>query len=54
MLDLLGECVEKRKALLENQYNGEINKLKAIVHEIDDSAFISLQDVSDIIRKINN
>ena len=29
MLDLLGECVEKRKALLENQYNGEINKLKA-------------------------
>ena len=32
----------------------QINKLKAIVHEIDDSAFISLQDVSDIIRKINN
>ena len=29
MLDLLGDCVEKRKALLENQYNGEINKLKA-------------------------
>lgn len=29
MLDLLSECVEKRKALLENQYNGEINKLKA-------------------------
>lgn len=29
MLDLLGECVEKRKAILENQYNGEINKLKA-------------------------
>lgn len=29
MLDLLGECVEKRKALLESQYNGEINKLKA-------------------------
>lgn len=29
MLDLLGECAEKRKALLENQYNGEINKLKA-------------------------
>ena len=32
----------------------QINKLKAIVHEMDDSAFISLQDVSDIIRKINN
>jgi TP901 family phage tail tape measure protein len=29
MLDLLGECAEKRKALLENQYNGEINQLKA-------------------------
>lgn len=29
MLDLLGECAEKRKAILENQYNGEINKLKA-------------------------
>ncbi len=28
MLDLLGESVEKRRALLENQYNGEINKLK--------------------------
>lgn len=29
----------------------QINKLKQIVHEIDKSAFISLQDVSDIIRK---
>ncbi len=29
----------------------QINKLKQIVHEIDDSAFISLQDVSDIIKK---
>lgn len=29
MLDLLGECNEKKKAMLENQYNGEINKLKA-------------------------
>ena len=29
MLDLLGECAEKRKAILENQYNGEINNLKA-------------------------
>lgn len=28
MIDLLGECVEKRKAMLENQYKGEINKLK--------------------------
>ncbi len=32
----------------------QINKLKSIVHEIDDSAFISLQDVSDIIRKVND
>ena len=29
----------------------QINKLKKIVLEIDDQAFISLQDVSDIIRK---
>lgn len=29
----------------------QINKLKQIVHEIDSSAFISLQDVSDIISK---
>lgn len=29
MIELLGESVEKRRALLENQYNGEINKLKA-------------------------
>ena len=29
----------------------QINKLKQIVRSIDDSAFISLQDVSDIIKK---
>ncbi len=29
----------------------EINRLKKIVYEIDKSAFISLQDVSDIIKK---
>lgn len=29
----------------------QINKLRAMVHTIDPSAFISLQDVSDIIRK---
>lgn len=29
----------------------QINKLKRIVHEIDKAAFISLQEVSDIIRK---
>lgn len=28
MLDLLGESVEKRRAMLEAQYNGEINKLR--------------------------
>lgn len=31
--------------------NFQINKLKKIVQSIDSSAFISLQDVSDIIRK---
>lgn len=29
----------------------QINKLKRIVHDIDEAAFISLQDVSDIITK---
>lgn len=29
----------------------QINRLKQIVHEIDETAFISLQDVSDIIKK---
>lgn len=29
----------------------QINKLKTVVHQIDGAAFISLQDVSDIIRK---
>ena len=31
----------------------QINKLKQIVHETDENAFISLQDVSDIIRRKN-
>ena len=29
----------------------QINKLKVLVYEIDKNAFISLQDVSDIIKK---
>ena len=29
----------------------QINRLKQVVHSIDDKAFISLQDVSDIIKK---
>ena len=29
----------------------QINKLKDIVHNIDETAFISLQDVSDIIKR---
>ena len=29
----------------------QINKLKTIVHQVDPSAFISLQDVSDVIKK---
>ena len=31
----------------------QINKLKQIVHSIDEKAFIALQDVSDIIKKQN-
>ena len=33
--------------------NFQINKLKKLVQSIDPSAFISLQDVSDIIKKNN-
>jgi uncharacterized membrane-anchored protein YitT (DUF2179 family) len=29
----------------------QINKLKTIVHQVDRSAFISLQDVSDVIKQ---
>lgn len=29
----------------------QINKLKNLVHDIDESAFISLQEVADIIKK---
>ena len=29
----------------------QINKLRTIVHTIDSDAFISLQDVSDVIRR---
>ena len=32
----------------------QINKLKKIVHDVDPAAFISLQEVSDIIRKKDN
>ncbi len=31
----------------------QINRLKTTVHEIDSSAFISLQDVSDVIKKVD-
>ena len=32
----------------------QINKLKSIVHRVDESAFISLQDVSDVIKQSDN
>lgn len=46
-----GYSKEKKEIIyfIINQF--QINKLKKLVHKIDSSAFISLQDVSDIIKK---
>ncbi|MGN0385290.1 MAG: YitT family protein [Lachnospiraceae bacterium] len=49
-----GYSKEKKEIIYFIINRFQINKLKSIVHEIDDSAFISLQDVSDIIRKVND
>jgi len=46
-----GYSKEKKKIVYFIVNHFQINKLKQIVHEIDETAFISLHDVSDIIRK---
>lgn len=52
IVDAIGGYSKQKKGIvyfIVNHY--QINKLKRIVHQIDEDAFISLQDVSDIIRK---
>lgn len=52
IVNAVGGYSKKEKEIIYFIINHfQINKLKQIVHEIDESAFISLQDVSDIIRK---
>ena len=52
IVDAVGGYSKEKKEIIYFIINHfQINKLKSIVHEIDGSAFISLQDVSDIIRK---
>lgn len=55
IVDAVGGYSKEKKEIIYFIINHfQINKLKSIVHEIDGSAFISLQDVSDIIRKAND
>ncbi|MBR1812818.1 MAG: YitT family protein [Lachnospiraceae bacterium] len=46
-----GYSKEEKEILYYIVNHFQINKLRQIVHEIDANAFISLQDVSDIIQK---
>ena len=55
IVDAIGGYTKKPKNIIYFIVNRfQINRLKKIVHSIDPSAFISLQDVSDIIKKIEN
>lgn len=55
IVDAIGGYTKKPKNIIYFIVNRfQINRLKKIVHSIDPSAFISLQDVSDIIRKSEN
>ena len=49
-----GYSKEKKEIIYFVINHFQINKLKKIVHSIDPSAFISLQDVSDIIHQKDN
>ncbi|MDE6784808.1 MAG: YitT family protein [Ruminococcus sp.] len=52
IVDAIGGYSKERKEIIYFVINHfQINKLKKIVYCIDSNAFISLQDVSDIIRK---
>lgn len=46
-----GFSKEKKKIVYFIVNRFQINRMKKIVHEIDEAAFISLSDVSDIIRR---
>lgn len=51
IVDAIGGYSKEKKEIIYFITNHfQINKLKKIVHNIDSSAFISLQDVSDIIK----
>ncbi|MDO4864012.1 MAG: YitT family protein [Ruminococcus sp.] len=52
IVNAIGGYSKERKEIIYFVVNHfQINKLRKLVHDIDPSAFISLQDVSDIIRK---
>lgn len=52
IVNAVGGYSKEEKAIVYFIINRfQINKLKRIVHEIDTTAFISLQDVSDVIKK---
>lgn len=52
IVDAIGGYSKESKEIIYFIVNHfQINKLKKIVHSIDPTAFISLQDVSDIIKK---
>ncbi len=52
IVDAVGGYSKENKEIIYFIINHfQINKLKRIVYEIDEAAFISLQDVSDVIRK---
>ncbi len=52
IVDAVGGYTKESKQILYYIVNRfQINKLKDIVHGIDEAAFISLQDVSDIVRR---
>ncbi|MBO4353526.1 MAG: YitT family protein [Clostridia bacterium] len=51
IVDAIGGYTKENKQILYFVVNHfQINKLKTVVHGIDDKAFISLQDVSDIVK----
>lgn len=55
IVNAVGGYSKERKEIIYFIMNHfQINKLKKIVRDIDPSAFISLQEVSDIIRKNEN
>ena len=52
IVDAIGGYSKEKKEIIYFIVNRfQINRLKTLAHQIDPAAFISLQDVSDIIRK---